>query len=353
MRKINKSFLKWCEENNKLSLLEEWDYESNKDITPDNISYSSRKLVNFKCNKGHTYHSSMANKTKLSKCPICSNKKLLVGYNDLASRYQELLKEWDYIKNEVKPSEIVYGSDMKVWWKCSKGHEWSTRVRNRTIYKTNCPICSRKNSINLNLLESYPELLKEWDYDLNKDIDPLNISSKTIKYWWKCDKGHEFSSSINSRIKGKICPICEKEKNTISFSDKYPLYMKEWDFDKNDINPYESLPLSHDIVYWKCKLGHSWKTPLYLRLRGTKCPICLNKVVEPGFNDLGTIRSDVAKEWDYSKNKDLLPSNVLSGSRMKVWWKCEFGHSYFASIVNRTKYNSKCPICNKSRKKNK
>ena len=54
------------------------------------------------------------------------------------------MKEWDYAKNQgIDPTTLTYGSNIKVWRKCSKcGHEWQTRIFHRTL---NCSGCSAKN----------------------------------------------------------------------------------------------------------------------------------------------------------------------------------------------------------------
>ena len=49
-------------------------------------------------------------------------------------------------------------------------------------------------------------------------------------------------------------------------------------------------------------------------------------------------------EWDYNKNI-ILPLSLTNGSEKKVWWKCENGHSWFASIYSRAKLKSNCPFC--------
>lgn len=57
-------------------------------------------------------------------------------------------------------------------------------------------------------------------------------------------------------------------------------------------------------------------------------------------------RPDLVEEWDYEKNGDLLPMQVAFYSQKKVWWKCKEGHSWEASISNRTgKMHSNCPYC--------
>jgi very-short-patch-repair endonuclease len=54
----------------------------------------------------------------------------------------------------------------------------------------------------------------------------------------------------------------------------------------------------------------------------------------------------VAKEWHLTKNKDLTPNDVTSGSNKKVWWKCSKGddHEWESSVANRVKAIG-CPYC--------
>ena len=37
-------------------------------------------------------------------------------------------------------------------------------------------------------------------------------------------------------------------------------------------------------------------------------------------------------QWDRERNGDLTPNDVTYGSRRKVWWRCEKGHSWQAQI---------------------
>ena len=68
------------------------------------------------------------------------------------------------------------------------------------------------------------------------------------------------------------------------------------------------------------------------------------KNVVKGKNDLLTIFPDLCDDWDYDKN-ELSPSDVLSGSSKKYWWKCKKGHSWQTTIHNRKMLNSGCPYC--------
>ena len=53
----------------------------------------------------------------------------------LAEHNPELLKEWDYEKNNelgLTPETISYGSAKKVWWICPKGHSYLMGHKSRT-----------------------------------------------------------------------------------------------------------------------------------------------------------------------------------------------------------------------------
>ena len=111
-------------------LIKEWDYEKNKDIDINKITYGSSKKVWWKCKNGHEYMSDPHHRSNGVGCPICAGKTIIKGYNDLETTNKDILKYWDYRKNiEIKPSEITKGSRKKVWWKCPKcGYEWNTQI---------------------------------------------------------------------------------------------------------------------------------------------------------------------------------------------------------------------------------
>ena len=55
----------------------------------------------------------------------------------------EVCKEWHYEKNfPLTPKNFTKGSNQKVWWKCSRGHEWKTSIYHRTSKNpTGCYQC--------------------------------------------------------------------------------------------------------------------------------------------------------------------------------------------------------------------
>jgi hypothetical protein len=180
------------------------------------------------------------------------------------ARYPLLEKEWNYDKNGcLNPSFVSYGSNKKVWWKCSKGHEWAMTVKNRRIQ--NCPFCSNRQ-INKNncLSKTHPDIAKEWDYDKNGCLNPENVVfGSHKKVWWKCNKGHKWIAAIEKRTRQKRnCPYCSGQKATFynCLSKTHPDIAKEWDYDKNSFTPNDISKGSSRKVWWICQCGRKWES---------------------------------------------------------------------------------------------
>jgi len=66
-------------------------------------------------------------------------------YNTLLN-FPHLVEEFHPTKNLIDIKDLSKGSHVKVWWICSKSHEWQTIPLNRTKKhrSTGCPICAGK-----------------------------------------------------------------------------------------------------------------------------------------------------------------------------------------------------------------
>lgn len=145
---MKKSLANWCKETNNMHLLKEWDYEKNGDLKPESVSFRSAKKISWKCSHGHEWKALVCNRTRARGCPYCANKIVAKGENDLQTLFPDIAKEWHPTKNgELTPSDVVAGSDKKVWWKCSEGHEWEATICNRTVNGTGCLQCFRKRLV--------------------------------------------------------------------------------------------------------------------------------------------------------------------------------------------------------------
>lgn len=126
-------------------LAKEWDKNMNYPKKPSDVLATSTCYAWWRCKRGHLWKARVNDRAKGRGCPYCANKRVLQGFNDLATTNPELLNEWDYERNiGVSPTEYTYGSSKKVWWKCKKcGHEWMSTIYGRYI-GSGCPKCVRK-----------------------------------------------------------------------------------------------------------------------------------------------------------------------------------------------------------------
>jgi DNA-directed RNA polymerase subunit RPC12/RpoP len=269
--------------------------------------------------------------------------------NCLANRFPEIAKQWHPAKNgNLTPNKVCCSSLKKVCWICNKNHEWLSTIYHRIYRKSNCPYCSNKKVNNENcLLTTNPTLSKEWNYKINKNLTPLNVvKGSHKKVWWICKKcSWQWQSTIDNRSRGQGCPNCAGKivNKSNNLKNKSSFLSIEWDYNKNGkLTPEKVHHQSNKNVWWICNKNnnHSWQDRINNRYQDNKCPYCLLEE-----KSLFTKYPNLAKEWNYQKNKNLNPDNVFAGSKKNVWWICPKSHEFVASIVNRTDKKQGCPYC--------
>ena len=207
-------------------LIKDWHPTKNGHLTPNDCKAGSVYKVWWKCYKcGYEWQASPEKRCNRGHgCLNCAKQAPLIGVNDLATLYPDIAKEWHPSKNgTTKPTDIRPKSNRKYWWQCSKcGYEWQATGNNRIGHTSGCPACAGRVPIIgvSDLFTVHPELEKEWDSELNENIDitTLPLGSHT-KVWWKCAEcGHEWQAEIRQRVKGYgKCPNCNKNKNQLDF----------------------------------------------------------------------------------------------------------------------------------------
>ena len=330
-------------------LVSEWS-EKNLPLTPDDITFGSNKKVWWKGACGHEWQTSVKARSNGEKCPICSGARVIAGINDLATLEPLLVKQWSK-KNKIKPTEVSIGSHKKVIWRCEKGHEWEAAVKSRTINKTGCPYCSHNKVLAgfNDLATLLPDIAAEWS-DRNYPLLPTQVTVfANRKAWWKCkDCGREWNTLISTRSGGSKCPYCSGYIFLKGFNDlqtTHPEIASEWSEKNLPLKPDEVNAKSRKNVWWRCgKCGNEWKSVINARVKGTVCPVCAEREVLAGYNDLATTDNQLLSEWDYEQNK-LKPTEVSRTSAKRAWWKCRHGHSWSMKINERTILNKGCRIC--------
>ena len=345
----------YCRRADRDDLLEEWDFERNRTLTPDTISYGSKKHVWWRCTNGHRWQAAVYTRTGSGAgCPYCSGRLAIPGETDLATCYSDLAREWHSEKHgSITPDKVLPGSHRIVWWRCEHGHEWQAQIKSR-VNGAGCPICANKQvqTGDNDLASLYPDIARQWHPTKNGALTPADVVPGTRrKVWWQCEKGHAYQASVASRVNGSGCPICAGKivvPGDNDLASQYPDIARQWHPTKNGaLTPEHVAPASNRKVWWRCEQGHDYQAVIASRTqRGGGCPYCANKKVLAGFNDLATLEPTVAKEWHPTKNGALTPQDVTPGSRKRVWWRCSAGHEWQAVIYSRTgNQRCKCPVC--------
>ena len=102
----------------------------------------------------------------------------------------------------------------------------------------------------------------------------------------------------------------------------------------------------YPALFEKCRTcGYEWKSVVRARAKGSLCPVCADRTVLAGYNDLATTDPELLDEWDYEKNTGTLPTAVSRNSMKIVWWKCSSSHSWRAKITDRTIEQKGCYLC--------
>lgn len=127
-------------------LATEWHSTRNGDLHADQVTAHCAKKVWWIGKCGHEWEATVANRKSGNGCPFCSGRKILKGFNDLATVNSKLAAEWHPTKNgDLSPTQITAGTSKKVWWMCSEGHEWEAAVSSR-CGGIGCPCCNHSQT---------------------------------------------------------------------------------------------------------------------------------------------------------------------------------------------------------------
>lgn len=190
-----------------------WHPTQNGELTPEQVTAGMPRRVWWRCEKGHEWEATIANRVRGRGCPICSGKQVVEGINDLVTTHPELAYDWHPFKNgPVLPQAVTAGSNQKVWWRCKLGHEWEAEIYSR-VRGNKCPFCGGKRVLKgFNDLQTVvPEIAMEWHPTLNGDLTPEQVTAGSCKSaWWQCAYGHVWKTRISFRAGPKQtgCPVC-------------------------------------------------------------------------------------------------------------------------------------------------
>ena len=276
----------------------------------------------------------------------------------IAALYPDAVREWDVEKNHGLTADMVNAnSNVKYWWRCKLGHSYKSTPANKLPYGYGCSICTGHQLLTgFNDLETVaPDVAKEWDYERNSPLIPSKVKAGTQKrVWWICPKGHSYQTGVANRTVNKTrCPVCYGTATLKGYNDfltSYPELKDMWDYDKNKVDPISLRSGSTKSAWWKCEKGHLWKKTVASQIKTIKCPVCNYQKLVPFVNDLSVSNPELIKEWNYDKNGQLTPHDVLKRSTKKVWWLCKDCGNEWETRIDLRVRGVGCPACGYSKK---
>lgn len=188
------------------------------------------KKVWWKADCGHEWDSFIHARTQQKQgCPYCAGRRVLPGYNDLATLNPDLAAEWHSELNETKPSMYTRGSNYRAWWQCKDGHSWFAKIADRSIIGSGCPTCSAGLSVSADeqelcdFIRSHGFIVEQSNRDLldGMELDLLirekNIAIEYNGLYWHTekrgkDKTYHYNKWLNSKKAGiQLIQIWEDE----------------------------------------------------------------------------------------------------------------------------------------------
>ena len=315
-------------------------WADNKDSNKYTIE--SKAIINWKCDKGHDFKKAINKFVVNQDCPVCKKQGNRLTNNPKA------VSMWDYEKNDVDINKVSLRNNKAYWWLCENGHSFRMQCDRINDNDYKCPYCD------MDTLDKHPELLKQFDFDNNPDIDIhyTSCNSKLVANWKCSNCGYKWKAQIASRHNRKgHCPCCE-ERTAIQagYNDIFSLY-PELRLDFNDDYDASNEGVSSTRkAKWKCHIcNYEWETTLTGRIKNgkiNKCPACANIVRTKSY----------AEQYPellnyYSPNNKTPPTELITGQldKKKYLWICD-KHGEYEQYLSaqirglKTKYNG-CPYC--------
>ena len=206
-------------------LADEWSYKNQ--LRPCDVYPSSHKKVWWVCKKHGEWLASCNSRSRGSRCYKCSKIKSAekqstpIPSQSLNFIHPDLSSEWSP-NNSKSTLEVYPQSNKKYWWVCKEHGDFLMSCKNR-VEGQGCPECSKIQrikklstpSLEKSLAYLYPDLATEWS-DKNA-LSPEEVYPQSNKkYWWVCEKGHEWFSYCYSRTGSNrtFCPTCATNKTS-------------------------------------------------------------------------------------------------------------------------------------------
>jgi hypothetical protein len=333
-----------------------WHPTKNKDLKPE--SANGNKKHWYICKKKHEFFVKGISKKNLKTTEMCSRcgGRIPSVEKNFEIQHPEIAKEWDYKKNKTQPNEYTRASKHKAWWICKKSHSYKMPISSRTSQFQSCSKC--RPNISRAQIRIYAELKSIFPKTkLKKIINKIEIDV----FLPEVNIGIEYDGARYHKLQF-VRERDIKKNQRLNKLGIHLIRVRDRGLDKlfeNDILQVKSLIQKKEIDEILIRIKKIISDPKYIikidDYLSKKIFININLYNKeylnfpfPIFeNSLANTHENLLKEWDYKKNKKIRPEHFNASNPQKVWWICEKeGHSWYASISDRTYKKAKCRICN-------
>lgn len=223
---------------------------------------ASTKLT-WQCNKGHIWKAVPTSiQRSNSWCPVCANKSRAEKQKDSIEIFRKIAID----RGGRLLSDTYINNVTKLFWECSKGHQWyamGVTVKNAGTW---CPYCAghHKTMADMHALAAKRD---------GKCLSKKYVNS-TTKLKWQCSKGHIWKTAPVNVASNNWCPVCGKESSRLSRKHTIEIYQKIA-AERGGRLLSETYTDSHTKLLWGCKKGHQWEAqPCSIKNSKSWCPYC-------------------------------------------------------------------------------
>lgn len=335
-------------------------FGGNRVLTPDEAAEHATRPVLHVCEQGHQFEYSAPSKAMAAGqsltrykpiCGVCTDRRVSVGINDLASQFPEIAIQFDTTRNGgLTAADVAASSKTLYQWVCPEGHPHETSPSKKTAAGYGCPVCSNRVIIpGVNcLVATYPEVAAEWVAPIKGDHTPETIAPGSPRnILWQCPNEHRYAAPVYKRTtEEQGCPTCTRDDLRASrhnIATTHPKVAAEWHPTRNFFyTPQDFCFGEKHKAWWICPEGHEFQQRVDQRCRGYNCSVCSNRKLVAGVNDIGTTEPILIREFDDRNEKR---PHELFASNHKLWWKCEReGHLHQQTVQHRRETGG-CPLC--------
>lgn len=343
----------------------QWDYSKNNE-SPEEYHHFSNKSVHWLCQKcGHKWKARICNRVRRddNSCRRCSGW-LLTEENNLAGRFPEIAKLWDYEKNYPETPEDVFGKSSKnYYWICENGHSTMSIVSNK-VKGLPCRECTKgertsfpEKAVYFYIRKALPDAISEY-YIGNRISFDVFIPKLKIAieydgwYWHKDDDVGEIDARKDKIAKDNdITLIRMRERKLDALSTSLCLENVDDNLDESIRKVMHMISTLRDSNLTK----EEKKKLKEVKINSEEDFVEIGKQMVFSYVEKNITKThpEFMKFWDYDKNKHLLPEQVSYGSYKRAHWKCSKGHEWILKVnymvTRKAKY---CLICKKENKNN-